>query len=619
MSVEWNEGEVVPRAGLVITESALIAPGHHLLVSPSGDPYAAAVTIRGDDLTVDFGGAELLGTTRDTPPDRRVGTAIRVEGRNVTIKNARARGYKVGLIAREASGLRVLDSDFSYNWKQHLGSTTECEDLGDWMSYHQNERDEWLRYGAGIYLRRCGGFEVRNVRVTGGQCGLMLTGCDAGLAWNNDFSFLSGLGIGLYRSSGNRIMHNRLDWCIRGYSHGVYNRGQDSAGILVYEQSCRNTIAYNSATHCGDGLFLWAGQATMDTGQGGSNDNLIYGNDFSHAATNGIEATFSRNAFANNLLRECWHGVWAGYSFESLFVHNAFADNEVGIAIEHGQANTINANVFRAHTKAIELWQSQEQNPEWSYPKHRDTPSRDYTIRDNVVDRAEIAIELRDTTAVTVAGNRFNNAGRVLKLGGDASGLRFENNLLEGISMDRVGIEPAPSNLHARVVETGPAMGWSAFREGTRLPDSERHLRPPALTNGMDPFLPEDKRRGRETIMMDEWGPYDFRSPQLWPEPGERSNLEAGRSHAGVLQFRLHGPPGRWRLVRAAGLEKVSPESGFIPGTLQIVVPPGRPVEVSLELEYVGEETIDALGNMIPAGTPSLFGYRSSDASSPAR
>ena len=35
----------------------------------------------------------------------------------------------------------------------------------------------------------------------------------------------------------------------------------------------------------------------MDTGQGGCNDNLLYGNDFSHAPTNGIEATFSRNAF----------------------------------------------------------------------------------------------------------------------------------------------------------------------------------------------------------------------------------------------------------------------------------------------------------------------------------
>ena len=54
-------------------------------------------------------------------------------------------------------------------------------------------------------------------------------------------------------------MHNRIDWCVRGYSHGFYNRGQDSAGLLMYEQSSRNTVAYNSVTHGGDGLFLWAG------------------------------------------------------------------------------------------------------------------------------------------------------------------------------------------------------------------------------------------------------------------------------------------------------------------------------------------------------------------------
>ena len=90
-------------------------------------------------------------------------------------------------------------------------------------------------------------------------------------------------------------MHNRIDWCVRGYSHGFYNRGQDSAGLLIYEQSSRNIVAFNSVTHGGDGLFLWAGQSTMDTGQGGVNDNLFYDNDFSHAPTNGIEATFSRN------------------------------------------------------------------------------------------------------------------------------------------------------------------------------------------------------------------------------------------------------------------------------------------------------------------------------------
>jgi hypothetical protein len=137
----------------------------------------------------------------------------------------------------------------------------------------------------------------------------MLTGCNNGNYWNNNFSFLSGIGIGIYRCNGNKIMHNRLDWCVRGYSHGVYQRGQDSAGILVYEQSSENIFAYNSVTHSGDGFFLWAGQYTMDTGQGGCNDNLLYGNDFSHAPTNGIEMTLAVTKCSTT----GWRNVPMGY------------------------------------------------------------------------------------------------------------------------------------------------------------------------------------------------------------------------------------------------------------------------------------------------------------------
>lgn len=237
---------------------------------PNGDDLgkSAAITIQGDGVVVDFNGATLRGSAETAEPDKRAGTGIRIVGSNVTIKNAHVHGYKLGLIARDCQGLRILNCDFSYNWKQRLLSTVEREDESDWMSYHHNESEEWLRYGAGIYLSGCKDFEVKGTRITGGQCGLMLTRCERGLAWNNDFSFLSGLGIGMYRSSDNRIMHNHIDWCVRGFSYGVYNRGQDSAGILVFEQCNRNTFAYNSATHGGDGFFLWGRPAHDGHGRG---------------------------------------------------------------------------------------------------------------------------------------------------------------------------------------------------------------------------------------------------------------------------------------------------------------------------------------------------------------
>ena len=59
--------------------------------------------------------------------------------------------------------------------------------------------------------------------------GLMLVRTNGLRIWNNNFSFNSGVGIGLYRSSGNSIMHNRVDYNVRGYSEGFYRRGQDAA------------------------------------------------------------------------------------------------------------------------------------------------------------------------------------------------------------------------------------------------------------------------------------------------------------------------------------------------------------------------------------------------------
>ena len=418
--------------GTILTRTAQVKPGEYLLPSDDETGKTASVTIRGDNLTIDFANAILRGTAPETLPDARKGTAIRVEGRNVTIKRLRVHGYKIGLFAQNCPGLRVLDSDLSYNWKQHLKSTPERENLDDWMSYHHNEANEWLRYGAALYLDGCDGFEVKNVRVRGGQCGLMLPRSNKGLVWNCDFSYLSGIGVGLYRSSENRVLHNKIDWCVRGYSHGVYNRGQDSAGILVFEQCNKNLFAYNSVTHGGDGFFLWAGQTTMDTGQGGCNDNLLYGNDFSFAPTNGIEVTFSRNKIVSNWVEGCDHGVWGGYSYDTLILRNYFQRNNRGVAIEHGQHNVMRGNRFWGDNEAIVLWQNAKQDPDWGYPKHHDTVSHDYKIEYNYFEPVKTAFSLRDTRDVRFYNNYVEARSAALLLTGATPGPELRRKLHHG-------------------------------------------------------------------------------------------------------------------------------------------------------------------------------------------
>jgi len=630
---------VQPHTGLTLNASVSFAPGNYTCPSPADDK--PAVTIQGDGITIDFANATLLGTPIEVDPDARKGYGVEVKGKNVTIKNLKARGYMVGLIARDCPGLKLVNCDFSYNWKPRLLSTIEREDGADWMSFHQNEKDEWLRYGAGVYLRDCDKFQITGLRVVGGANGLMLTGCDEGKLWNSNLSFLSAIGLGMYRSSDNKILHNNIDWCVRGYSHGRWNRGQDSAGILIYEQSHRNTFAYNSVTHGGDGFFLWAGQTTMDTGEGGCNDNVLYGNDFSHAPTNGIEATFSRNKFSNNKVLECWHGIWGGYSWDSWVVGNVFGLNGQAIAWEHGQANMVASNIFNEDTEGISLWQNKTQDPNWGYAKAKNTESRDWMIRNNWFNRiAGPAIRVRDSKNVGIgADNAFWSNGSTIATEGVNPRLDIVNNEFRVAKNDVPKTERAKGNLANRIsikpeyvppkpwlrpdgnniesgnwdaapylakfdVEWNPWLkGGPGGRKAVKIKDlayneSESLTDAPApLSDGKDPFLKKGSLRGRRYILVDDWGPYDFKSPLLWVRE------EAG----GSMKLEVLGPKGTWKVASTSPGVEVTPTSG---NTGDFVTVKGATGNVSVQLEYVGVETTDYRGIVTPAGTPIKFGFK---------
>lgn len=620
---------LVPTPGMVVTKSCRLKPGVYTMASSQDKPV---VTIKGDGITVDCTGVEFRGSSMGVDPDKRAGTGVLVSGKNVTVRGLSVRGYKVGLRATGARGIKILGGDYSYNWKQHLGSTLAREDSADWMSYHKNEQDEWLRYGAAIYLRGCDNFEVKGVKAWGGQNGLMLTKCNNGKVWNNSFCFLSSLGVGMYRSSGNQVMHNNIDWCVRGYSHGVYNRGQDSAGILVYEQSNNNTFAYNSVTHGGDGFFLWAGQTTMDTGQGGCNDNLLFANDFSHAPTNGIEATFSRNVFAENLILECWHGVWGGYSYDTKIVGNQFGLNAESIAIEHGQNNSIQGNTFTHETTAVKLWANTSQDPDWGYPKNRDTRSRDTAIVRNTFNQvAGTVFDLTRSLGVSIQENTATGFGRAFKYGGDLGVILINGNqFMDGVDSqfiapfvianynniggNRVTQAPPMYMQPSGLVASGVEENWPAYRKlfdtnwpGMAIAKQKRPSTHPyfvaPLVGGIDPFKARPGyERGRRYILVDDWGPYDFQSPKLWPRtlPGTNGNK---------IKFEVLGPRGKWKVRSMSKGVSLSAASGTVPGFVTATLAPEASGDVSIQLTYTGGKTYDVRGVMIPAGKPVGFGF----------
>lgn len=572
---------VVVTPGLVITRSVRIAPRTYALAAPRSLD-SAVITIRGNDITVDFAGAVLQGTPAGADPDAATGVAIRIEGgRNVRVINARVRGYKVGILARGTRGLTLADNDLSDNWKPRLFSVVEHESLVDWLSFHHNEKDEWLRFGAAAYLADVRGGEIRGNHAERGMNGILLVRSDSLRLWNNIVSFNSGVGFGLYRSSDNVIVHNRADYNVRGYSHGFYKRGQDSAALLMYEQSCRNVVAYNSMTHSGDGLFLWAGQSTMDTGQGGANDNLFYANDFSFAPTNGMEATFSRNTFLANRVEGSDYGLWGGYSFESTVIGNDFRHNRVGIAIEHGQDNVISYNRFTGDTTAISLWANPVEPSDWGYPNHRDTRSRTYRLDENVFVGSRVGLRAANTLNAHLTSNRMLGVDTAYVLADTTQWAIADARADSAREGDRAALPDGGETVPMPPVPL----------EFAQLPPSKT---PGGLEPGDAPFA----RRDRSAIVVTEWGPYDWSAPLIWP-------LDSVR--ASSLRLRVLGPPGSWRVVGRRGVARISRERGRLgaSGTDTITVTPAPDARGDWEVTLEHEPEAGAARRR-----PTRFSYR---------
>lgn len=479
-----DEGTVAKAEG----RRVVVRFGAGVVSDANGD---GVVHVRASNVVIECEGV-LRGSGAGVEPDAMKGTGIRIQGqRGVTVRGLEATGFKVGLRATNADGLTIDSAEFHNLYRMHLKSTEDKEHNDDWLWPHENDRQEWVsRYGAAVCVERSKGVVVSNVRVRTGQNGLVLDRVSDAQVYDNDCSFLSGWGIAMWRSCENLISRNALDFCVRGYSHGKYNRGQDSAGLLMFEQCSRNVVVENSMTHCGDGVLVFAGKEALgetsssgvDHRRNGCNDNVFARNDCSFAPAHGLEVTFSfgnridRNTFEGNAI--C--GVWGGYSQVSLITWNRFVHNGArgageggGINIEHGYRNTIAGNEFAGNSVAVKLWDDDDgpllKTP-WAIANH--VGCRENWIADNNVAQAEgAAFVVRGAIATAVTGNTVFALGKSVEEI-DADGAS---------SVD--GAEPL-----GRSIE-GPA---SVEAVGVRRPVGAR-----------------DTWRGREWIRMGEWGPME--------------------------------------------------------------------------------------------------------------
>lgn len=587
-----------------------IAPGT-VIPDPNADGVLHVVA---DHAVIVFApGSALRGAPPETPWDTLTGIGIRVEGRSgVRIESAHVHGFKVGLLASGANSLQVSGGDFSDNFRQRLRSTPVAEDASDWLFPHNNDSRKWRdQYGAALCIEDSSGVSVSGIRVRRGQNGIILDRVNDSRIFDNDCSFLSGWGLAMWRSSGNTVSRNQFDFCVRGHSEGIYNRGQDSAGILFFEQNNRNVIVENSATHGGDGFFAFAGKEAIgetwwererdrlrretgrddvdplirvpddlaaDLSSRGCNDNLIIANDFSYAAAHGLELTFSEhNVIAlNRLVENAICGMWGGYSSGNAIVANLFARNggmaygleRGGINIEHGSDNTIAHNRFLDNRCAIHLW--------WN-----DNPglARLPGVRGNA----------RGVTGNVIAANAFVSA--------DSSHFR---NLRDSERLPVLHLrDPGKGNVRdnafvgntldlrdPRAVELDATPGAEPRRDGDI----------PALSIPEYAAFGERRAvgartslRGRDQIIMDEWGPWDHASPML------RARSRAGSTHV----YELYGAPGvRFHKGEKDGMGMVYRQQGPAQ-VIELRATPGvHPYRIPLE---AGGLTFQLSGTIVAA------------------
>ena len=539
-----DEGMPIPGDDFAVVGSVKIRRGTYRIADANGD---GVIHVRGAGTKLDLTGVTLIGAAEGALPDTFAGVGVSVDGaKDVTVTGGAIRGYKIGVRAHEATGVTLTDIDASGNFKQHLRSTVEREEESDWLFGHENDDGQWEReFGAGIALNGCLGATVVGCIVRGGQNGVLLQGCHGAQVYDGDFSFNSGWGIALWRTCKAVVCRNKADWCVRGYSHGRYARGQDSAGIFVFEQCSENTFALNSATHGGDGFFLYAGNETLKrTGKGGCNDNVVFRNDFSHAVANGIEATFSRgNRFLLNELRECDHGIWAGYSWDSQFLGNGIQECANGISIEHGHGNWIGWNALHQCNVGVHLWWDADADlAGTAFGKRHDLRSHDNRIEPaNAFFKNGTDLLLEEDTDSVISTNSFR--GKLLvELRGKAKCKE-----LQATSSDD-SVPPPPIDL-----------------DESTLPGAQ------------DVFRPKMKRRGHKYILVDEWGPIPPTETRLFP---------AAIDAVGAAKLSALGVDKTFEVTSLTEGFVAEPVKGDLPATIA-VNPVGRASPGALPFEIV--------------------------------
>ncbi|MBC8065974.1 MAG: right-handed parallel beta-helix repeat-containing protein, partial [Chlorobia bacterium] len=325
----------------------------------------AVYVVRNDNVVLDFKGGSIQSGKPPSPDQSTyIGTGILLEGRkNVTIRNLKVSGYRFNIRLLNCENIRLENCVASGS--RSIRMATDRRPISTFLDIRNI--DVWRTYGAGIWIEGSRNVIVKKTKAKASQNGIVLVDTTKSLLIENDFSFNSGWGIALGRSSDNEVCWNRADFVNRPWSGGW---GGDSSAVAVADSSNRNYFVGNSLTHSGDGFFLTHRSDRFDEKAekielfGASNENVIAYNDGSWSTANAFEGTFSKeNVYYRNWANDSLAaGFWLGYSDGSLILDNQIKRNQnSGVAIEHGLANTVQGNAIENSAWAgIAFWASND-------------------------------------------------------------------------------------------------------------------------------------------------------------------------------------------------------------------------------------------------------------------
>jgi hypothetical protein len=184
------------------------------------------------------------------------------------------------------------------------------------------------------------------------------------------------------------------------------------------------------------------------------------------------------------------------------------------VSIEHGQENVIAENQIEENEVGVELWCDENKAlDEGPFGKHKETMSRDTWVYGNAFGRNKKDVSVRKTTGLRMGANGFDGTGemKMERIQVGTGEMAAWMTARDGKTASGVVSDISVSNWDGKEPE------WARKARAWKCPEVKGKLQVFAKERG--------EKQGLGTIVMGEWGPWDFRSGEPRPKAKQPGGL----------------------------------------------------------------------------------------------